>query len=63
MRKRLEEMTYAEKVAAFAEGQGHLSAAALVSEHAAYVAQAEDFGMTANRCASNLVQKGNRRGF
>jgi hypothetical protein len=63
MKKKLEEMSYAEQVAALCEGLGALDGLDMVQQHAAYVAQAEGWEMSPSRCAANVVTKGNRRGF
>lgn len=57
MKKTLAEMSYEEQVAAYLEGWGHLRAAGVTARHAAYVAQAKDWGMAAIRCAKNVSSK------
>lgn len=57
MKKPLQEMTYAEQVAAFCENHGALDGLGMVTAQAAYVAQAEGWGMAPAQCAKNVMRR------
>lgn len=57
MKRPMTEQGYEEQVASCLAGWGFLAPTEVVTRHAAYVAQAKDWGMTPIRCAKNLETK------